>query len=358
MHASISICIPAYNRAALLPALLDSIFSQKYEIFEVLIIEDKSPEREQIAQIAEQYSAKYPGKITYKENKRNLGYDGNLRCLIESASGDYVLFMGNDDLLALGALEFVSKSLEKCPDTAVILRSYTSFHIDPIEVAQTFRYFDSDRYFPPGVDTVVTFFRRSVFISGMVFNRIAAAACATEKFDGTLLYQQYLVCKLLMESGGLYLWNIVSHHRLGGIPDFGCSASESSKYVPGEQTAESSVEFMRGMLYIAAEFEQSYRRGVYFRILRDIGNYSYPVLSIQSKRSMKEYIWYVGRLGALGLWRVPLFHLYAVALLILGRTICDHIIASFKGYLGRAPRLGRVYDGRPPPERPHGLDHS
>jgi len=102
MRPVFSVCIPAYNRAQLLPELLDSILGQDFESFEVVINEDASPQRNDIRSVVEQYSAKYPGKIGYFENEKNLGYDANLRSLVERSMGEYCLFMGNDDLMCAG----------------------------------------------------------------------------------------------------------------------------------------------------------------------------------------------------------------------------------------------------------------
>ena len=55
-----SVCIPAYNRAHHLNALLDSIFAQDFHDFEVVICEDLSREREQIASIVHEYQSRYP----------------------------------------------------------------------------------------------------------------------------------------------------------------------------------------------------------------------------------------------------------------------------------------------------------
>jgi glycosyltransferase involved in cell wall biosynthesis len=41
----ISVCIPAYNRAGVLPAVLDSLLSQDFDDFDIVIAEDSSPER-------------------------------------------------------------------------------------------------------------------------------------------------------------------------------------------------------------------------------------------------------------------------------------------------------------------------
>jgi hypothetical protein len=228
----------------------------------------------------------------------------------------------------------------------VVLRSYASFVNSPKQVKQVFRYFDSDRYFPPGEDTVCTFFRRSVFISGMVVRREAALACATTQFDGSLLYQQHLVGHILKTESGVYVSKVLSFHRLGGIPDFGASAAERGKFVPREQTPESSVHFMQGMLAISRSLDMpDGKQTLSKRILADIGNYSYPILSIQAAQPFTVFLLYLAQLGRLGFWRIPLFYVYAIGLLVLRRSTCDRLIGYIKRLKGRAPVLGKVYAG-------------
>jgi hypothetical protein len=261
------------------------------------------------------------------------------------ATGDYVMFMGNDDLLAPGALRAAAAAVRERQDVGVVLRSYSSFVSDPEQPVQVFRYFSEDRVFPPGADTVVTFFRRCVFISGMVFKRSSAVACATARFDGTLLYQQHLAGHILAQESGVYLNRILSYHRLGGVPDFGASAAEKGLFVPKQQTPESSVHFMRGMLAIANSLDESGGAKVGHRIMRDIGNYAYPILAIQAGRSFGTFLSYLWQLMKLGFWRVPLFHVFAMGLLVLGRRNCDALIGVIKKKLGRAPIVGSVYAG-------------
>ena len=347
--ALISVCIPAYNRAGLLPSLLDSILSQEFGDFEIFIAEDASPERKAIAAEVANYQKRYGDKVKYSENPQTLGYDGNLRRLVELATGDYVLFMGNDDLLAPGALAAVATAVRERKDTGVVLRSYASFVTNPQKLEQVFRYFAEDRCFPPGPDSVVTFFRRCVFISGLVFKRSSALACATAQFDGTLLYQQHLVGHILMKESGIYLNCILSYHRLGGIPDFGSSTKEMGRFIPKLQTPESSLHFMRGMLEIAHSLDDPVGPKVGHLILRDIGNYAYPILSIQAKRPLKIFAGYTMQLMKLGLWRAPIFHFYVLGLLVLGQRNCDKLIAGAKAILGRTPIIGKVYSGDPRP---------
>src|SRR5258708_14363479 len=108
-----SICIPAYNRAKFLGPLLDSIFVQDYKDFNIVICEDRSRERGEIASIVQGYAARFPGGFHYYENEKNLGYDANIRNLVEKATGEYCFFMGNDDLMCPGALECVARLLER-----------------------------------------------------------------------------------------------------------------------------------------------------------------------------------------------------------------------------------------------------
>ena len=94
-----SICIPAYNRVRYLPALLDSIYTQDCNDFEIVICEDVSPERKHIAAIVRNYAERHPDTLRYYENETTLGYDSNIRNLVEKADGDFCFFMGNDDLM-------------------------------------------------------------------------------------------------------------------------------------------------------------------------------------------------------------------------------------------------------------------
>ena len=288
MRPAISVCIPAYSRAHLLPALLESILTQDFGNFEVVINEDASPQRLAIRTVVEHFAVAYPDQIRYFENERNLGYDANLRSLVERAHGEYCLFMGNDDLMCAGALCTVSDAVKRHPNVGVVVRSYASFDGEPENINQTFRYFPEERFFPAGSDTISTVYRRSVVIPGMVIHRDAAQQFATAKFDGTLLYQIYLVANILVEMNAVFLPQIIVLYRNGGVPDFGNAEVERGKFVPADRTPASSIQFMRGMLGIAAAVERERNVPVYRRIVADIGNYSYPILSIHLEMSIPK----------------------------------------------------------------------
>lgn len=340
-----SVCIPAYNRAALLRPLLDSVASQGFDDVEIVICEDGSPERAAIRDTVAAFRAEGSTPVTYVENDRNLGYDGNLRRLIEVASGEYCVFMGNDDLMARGALQALADLVGRHRDVGVIIRSYATFRDDPQQTEQTFRYFPDERLFPAGAASVVTAFRRCVVISGLVLRRADALRAATAEFDGTLLYQVHLAGRILARAAGVYTPAILALYRLGGVPDFGNAESERGRFVPKEQTPESSVAFMEGMLRVAKRLEQTEGLPVFDAIRHDLSRYSYPFLSIQAHRPAKAFIRYVRALSALGLDASPLFKLYVAGLLVLGPRRMDGTIAWLKRRLGRAPALGNLYQG-------------
>jgi abequosyltransferase len=344
-HPKISVCIPAYNRASLLPELLDSVFSQEFDDYEVLITEDFSPERDAIRAVAINYADRYPGKLRYEENPVNFGYDGNLRNIIRLAQGDYVFFMGNDDLMAPGALARVGAALARHSDVGVVLRTYAVFDGSPDNIVETFRYFDQERFFPAGVSTIATIYRRAVVIPGMVLHRESALKYASDRFDGTLLYQLYLVAEILTERNAVFLPDVSVLYRSGGTPDFGNSAAEQGKFTPKEQTPESSLHFVKGMLEIAEYVGQERRIPIYPLIFKDLANYSYPLLAIQASKPPGAFLKYGWGLRKMGFGRYPLFWAYWLALLVLGVKRVNRLIGWIKARLGRTPVLGNVYQG-------------
>jgi abequosyltransferase len=340
----LSVCIPAYNRALVLPELLESILTQDFENYEVVICEDNSPEREAIRCIVQQWSTRRD-RIRYFENDENLGFDGNLRRTVTHAAGEYVVFMGNDDLMCPGALRAIAGAIGRYQHVGVLLRSYAGFVGTPANIVRTVRYFESERFFAAGARTMATFFRRSVVIPGLVVHRDSAAAIATDRFDGTTLYQLYLVSNILWTRNGVFLPDIVVLYREGGTPDFGNSVAERERFTPKAQTIESSLTFVRGMLDIAADVEATLCVPFYLPIVRDVANYSSPILAMHRNKGIVEFIRYAWALTALGFWRSPYFFIYFGLLLILGPRRVERLIQWTKQIVGYTPVLGRVYAG-------------
>ena len=123
-----SICIPSYNRPQELKNLLQSIDFSEPEIMEIVICEDKSPRREEIRKIVEEFKTTTRYKIIYVENKENLGYDGNLRALINNAQGNFIIFMGDDDTFIPNVLDNYAPFLKERLEYGYILRSYRNVY--------------------------------------------------------------------------------------------------------------------------------------------------------------------------------------------------------------------------------------
>ena len=336
----ISVCIPAYNRARFLPELLDSIIAQNDQDVEILICEDCSPERPQILKIVSSYQTSNPGLIRLILNEENFGYDGNLRFLIGHARGEYCLFLGNDDLLGIGALQEVKSIISRTSNCGVIVRSYGTFDQDPKKIKQEFRYFPNELLIAPGARAIALAFRRSVVIPGMVIHKESALKFATNKFDGSLLYQLYLVGMILANRSVVFTPEIIALRRDGVEPDFGNSIVERSKFTPKAQTPTSSLHFMAGMFEIAKFIEIKTNLAVNDLIRSDIGVYSFPILAIQAKRSKYTFVKYSLNLAKIGFWRQPFFYFYVLLLLLIGPAHSEYLIKAIKKYLGHAPRFG------------------
>jgi glycosyltransferase involved in cell wall biosynthesis len=341
MAVKLSVCIPAYNRPLELKEVLQSVGCQEQGDWDVLVCEDHSPRAAEIEEVVRDFSKKHSDiDVHFIANEKNLGYDGNLRNMLDNSNGEYCHFVGDDDILADGAVKRVIEAVSR-PNIGVVLRAWKSTDKETGRDIEQHRYFCEDHIFPAGIDAVTSFFRRSVFISGLTINRAAACRFHTERFDGMLLYQLYLVGRILLEMDGYYISDIVAIRRVGGTHFFGSSESEKDRFAPGQLLPSQSLTFIRGLFEIAAYIEEQTGARVYEKISRDLGYYSYPMLEIQAQRLKKrEYNEYARKLAELGLGKYGCFWLYHYALMTVGPRFCNKIIRSTKRILGGTPVLG------------------
>jgi glycosyltransferase involved in cell wall biosynthesis len=343
-----SICIPAYNRAKFLPELLDSIFMQSFMDYEVVICEDKSPQRADIAAIVSRYETQFPGRIRYHENAENLGYDANLRALIDAANGRYCFFMGNDDVLTAGALEAAHGAINRHPDVGVLIRSYGWFKTDAAKAEGIVRYFAEERFFPAGADTIGTFFRRVGVLSGFVVARDNARAAATSQFDGYLYYQMYLAASVLACSNGVFTPELLTMSRDTETPDFGNSRVEKKVFQPGSYSFSARIHMISGMLTIAKTVERESGAVVYKKIEKDIANYVYPYIRDQLNLGFWDFFRFYYTLCKMGFLKYPLFHIIIFLAYSLKKNRFDAFVSRIRAHLGRTPRLGSLYGGIKP----------
>lgn len=336
----ISVCVPAYNRAAELPALLESVFTQDYPHYEVVICEDGSPEREQIRAVVARYAERHPGRLRYVENAETLGYDGNFREMLRRARGDYCFILGNDDLAAPGALRLTAEALTRSPGVGVVLRSFARFTDTPEHLYTVSRYYRDELRFPPGPDTVALFYRRLVIMSGLVFHRAAALEYETERFDGTLFYQLHLAAHILMHRPGLFVPDVLAYYRTGNTSDFGMSRHERGRFTPRSFPPGASVRFLEAHLDIAGAVDEAYGTDVRARVHRDLGRHMYPTFAQHADESPREYLALYRSLWRLGFWRYPLFHAYAAAVAVLGSRRTDAALHAVRRRLGYTPSFG------------------
>jgi glycosyltransferase involved in cell wall biosynthesis len=103
----VSVIIPAYNIAAFITETLDSVFAQTFKDFEIIVINDGSPDTEKFERVLE----KYLDEIIYlKQENRGVGPARNVA--IENSRGEILAFLDGDDVWLPEFLESQVKFLE------------------------------------------------------------------------------------------------------------------------------------------------------------------------------------------------------------------------------------------------------
>jgi glycosyltransferase involved in cell wall biosynthesis len=123
----VSVVIPVYNSDKYIEETLDSVLSQTYTDFEVIVVDDGSEDK--TPSIVKQYQVKYPEKVKLiqKENggpasARNMG--------IKVARGEFIAFNDSDDLWLPSKLEKQLEYFNSDPQVGLVYSKYTSFKGD------------------------------------------------------------------------------------------------------------------------------------------------------------------------------------------------------------------------------------
>jgi len=90
---AVSVIIPTYNRADLVPLAIQSVLDQTYQDFEIIVVDDAS--KDNTEEVVEGF-VKQDNRIKYIKHTENKGGSAARNTGIKKSSGDYIAFLDSD----------------------------------------------------------------------------------------------------------------------------------------------------------------------------------------------------------------------------------------------------------------------
>ena len=206
----VSVVMPVYNGRRFLELAINSVISQTYGQWELIVIDDGSSDESLYCM--NQWAAGDPRiKVYHHEGHANRGVSATRNLGIRHARGAYVALLDCDDVWLPNKLERQVCLLKKNPDVTLIYSKAISIDEDGIELSKSRHKFD----FPLLCGTSLPRTRYSI-VTGMVNDSIWMPALTVVMniqsvreaggFDETLNFQveDHLLFTLLAASGPVY----------------------------------------------------------------------------------------------------------------------------------------------------------
>lgn len=93
----VSVVIPTYNQIEFVRETFDSVLAQDYPCLEIIITDDGSEDG--TSDVIEEYAARYPEKIVAVLSGKNTGIAANFNRGLNKVRGEYIAWLGGDDLM-------------------------------------------------------------------------------------------------------------------------------------------------------------------------------------------------------------------------------------------------------------------
>jgi glycosyltransferase involved in cell wall biosynthesis len=186
----LSVAIPTYNRSRFLKENISNIAFQIARLSEsVEIVVSDNASTDETQKIIREHIA-HIGPISYFRNETNLGMDENADLAIKRSCGDYVLLLGDDDLLELNALATIIKCIINHPSIGIIYINFKIFDaelenkIDFRDVA--FDPIEKNFYVADGIEVLKKTKKIFAAISGGIYRRDLWVNANAERFYGSI----------------------------------------------------------------------------------------------------------------------------------------------------------------------------
>ncbi len=111
----VSVCIPAYNHEAFVAECIESVLSQSFQDFEIVLTDDGSSDR-----TVEVVSAIRDDRLRVYRHRTNMGPSVTVNHNMLAALGEYITFLPSDDYFLAGKLSKQVRYLDENPNVAAV----------------------------------------------------------------------------------------------------------------------------------------------------------------------------------------------------------------------------------------------
>ena len=130
-----SIIVPVYNVEKYLSTCIDSILDQSLQDFQIILIDDGSPDK--CGEICDNYQKLFPDKIMVHHQK-NSGLSAARNKGVKLAQGEYVIFVDSDDFILPDSLSGINQVCNNLPDCIITEMYNTEYIYQNFESAELF----------------------------------------------------------------------------------------------------------------------------------------------------------------------------------------------------------------------------
>jgi glycosyltransferase involved in cell wall biosynthesis len=110
----ISVIVPIYNQAPFIRETVDSVLGQGYPNVELVLSDDGSTDG--TSDILREYASAEPDRVKLVASEENTGIAGAFNRALDAHTGDYIAWLGGDDVMLPGKLDRQMAALQSRPD--------------------------------------------------------------------------------------------------------------------------------------------------------------------------------------------------------------------------------------------------
>lgn len=120
----VSVVIPTLNGERTIKRAVDSALDQTGLRMQVIVVDDGSTDG--TCELMQAYTS--DERVVYVRHPENVGQVAAMNTALERATGDYIMFYGDDDWLKRAGLQYLARALDNAPDDVAFAYGHLQYH--------------------------------------------------------------------------------------------------------------------------------------------------------------------------------------------------------------------------------------